>query len=65
MKKAIDASELPSHQERFCVISSHLVAGRTQIRVYSTTRPDESFAPSEATLEDVYFMKLNRTPVFH
>jgi len=64
-KKAIDASELSMHQERFCVISSHLVAGRTQIRVYSATRPDESFAPSEATLEDVYFMKLNRTSVVH
>jgi hypothetical protein len=37
------------------------VSGKTQIRVYSETAPDASFAPTEATLEDVYFMKLNRT----
>jgi ABC-type multidrug transport system ATPase subunit len=64
-KKMIDASELPLHQEQFCVISSHLVAGRTQIRVYSDTMPNESFAATEANLEDVYFMKLSRTTVVH
>jgi ABC-2 type transport system ATP-binding protein len=61
-KKSIDASELTSYQQNWRVVSSHLVSGKTQIRVYSDTAPDSSFAPTEATLEDVYFMKLNRTP---
>jgi ABC-type multidrug transport system ATPase subunit len=60
-KKAIDASELPACQTQFRVVSSHLVAGRTQIRVYADAAPDATFAPTEATLEDVYFMKLART----
>jgi ABC-type multidrug transport system ATPase subunit len=60
-KKSIDASELAANQQIWRVVSSHLVSGKTQIRVYSETAPDASFAPTEATLEDVYFMKLNRT----
>jgi ABC-type multidrug transport system ATPase subunit len=60
-KKSIDASELAANQQSWRVVSSHLVSGKTQIRVYSETPPDASFLPTEATLEDVYFMKLNRT----
>jgi len=61
-KKSIDAAELSANQQSWPVVSSHLVSGKTQIRVYSDTAPDATFAPTEATLEDVYFMKLNRTP---
>ncbi len=61
-KKSIDAGELAASQQRWQVVSSNLVSGKTQIRVYSDIAPDASFAPTEATLEDVYFMKLNRTP---
>jgi len=60
-KKSIDAAELAANQQQWRVVSSHLVSGKTQIRVYSDGEPDASFAPTEATLEDVYFMKLNRT----
>jgi ABC-type multidrug transport system ATPase subunit len=62
-RKAIDAAELPAYQERFTVVSSHLVAGRTQIRVFGHAAPDSTFTATEATLDDVYFMKLARTPV--
>ena len=60
-KKSIDTSELTANQQNWRVVSSHLVSGKTQIRVYSDTAPDATFTPTEATLEDVYFMKLNRT----
>jgi ABC-type multidrug transport system ATPase subunit len=66
--KAIDASEMASYQQQMTVVSSHLVAGRTQIRVCSPAPPDASFAPTEANLEDVYFMKLAHSsaqPVTH
>ena len=70
-KKSIDTAELAERkrdsaqpqvtdQQNLRVVSSNLVSGKTQIRVYSDTAPDASFAPTEATLEDVYFMKLNR-----
>jgi ABC-type multidrug transport system ATPase subunit len=61
-KKSIDAAELTANEQSWRVVSSHLVSGKTQIRVYSETEPDATFTPTEATLEDVYFMKLNRTP---
>ena len=66
--RAIDAAELPSYQERLTVVSTHLVAGRTQIRVHAEAAPDASFAPTEANLEDVYFLELSRPsgqPVTH
>jgi len=66
--RAIDAAELPSYQERLTVVSTHLVAGRTQIRVHAEVAPDASFAPTEANLEDVYFLELSRPsgqPVTH
>jgi ABC-type multidrug transport system ATPase subunit len=64
-KRSIDGSELAAYQQRLHVVSSHLVAGQTQIRVYGDAPPDASFAPTEATLDDVYFMRLTRTPLTH
>ena len=66
--KAIEAAELPSYRQRLTVVSTHLVAGRTQVRVQSEAAPDASFVPTEANLEDVYFLKLARSaghPVSH
>ncbi|NJL11952.1 MAG: ABC transporter ATP-binding protein [Microscillaceae bacterium] len=56
-KKNIDKAELPSHQKRYNVISSRLFAGSGQviIKVYAELRPDATFEPAEADLEDVYF----------
>ena len=63
-KKSIDAPELMSYQKNW---RSRLQPPgiRENSNPTSTvmTAPDTSFAPTEATLEDVYFMKLNRTPV--
>ncbi len=60
-KKAIDKDALDAHQRDHQVVSTHLVAGRTEIRVFSETQPDASFTPVEANLEDVYFLKLNHS----
>ena len=60
-RKRDSAQPQVANQQNWRVVSSHLVSGRTQIRVYSDTAPDATFTPTEATLEDVYFMKLNRT----
>ena len=59
--KAIEAAELPLYRQRLTVVSTHLVAGRTQVRVQSEAAPDASFVPTEANLEDVYFLKLARS----
>ncbi len=59
-RKQIPKVELPSYKSRFDVLSSRLVAGRTQVRVLSETVPDPQFEPVEPTLEDVYFGALRR-----
>jgi hypothetical protein len=46
---------LPEYERTHRVISTKLFAGRTVIHVYSEVRPDASFDPVGADLEDVYF----------
>lgn len=41
------------------VISTHLLAGRQQLRIYADTQPLD-FSPAEPDLEDVYFSKLHK-----
>jgi ABC-2 type transport system ATP-binding protein len=44
----------------FNVISSHLVGGLQELRVYAESAPGEGFSAAEANLEDVYFLNLSR-----
>jgi ABC-type multidrug transport system ATPase subunit len=57
-KKMINKKELDNYKSNFQVISTHLKAGSTVIHVYNETRPDETFEPSPANLEDVYFTEI-------
>ncbi|HKQ75535.1 MAG TPA: ABC transporter ATP-binding protein [Blastocatellia bacterium] len=58
-KKVILKEELEAYLSSHKTLSTHLVAGKTEIRVFSDDRPDASFQPVEADLEDVYFLKIN------
>jgi len=40
------------------VISTHLVGGLHQVRVYADASPGDGFESAEADLEDVYFLNL-------
>ena len=44
------------------MISTKLLAGRTVVRVLADERPDDSFAPVEPSLEDVYFAAMRPGP---
>ncbi len=57
-KKQIARHELKEAQANFNVISTQMVAGKTEIRVFSSKQPDASFRQVEADLEDIYFLKL-------
>jgi ABC-type multidrug transport system ATPase subunit len=52
--------ELRALEGSFNVISTHLVGGRNEVRVYSASGPGEDFRPVESSLEDVYFLNLSR-----
>jgi ABC-2 type transport system ATP-binding protein len=57
-KKTIARRELADYQRRYDVLSTHLAAGRTEIRVVKAETPGDLFAPADATLEDLYFATL-------
>jgi ABC-2 type transport system ATP-binding protein len=55
-----DDGELVEVEKTHHVISSHLVAGLTEVRVYSETDPASGFTPVDPDIEDVYFLNLSR-----
>ncbi len=57
-RRTVGQDELAAYQDRFNVLSTHLVAGRPQINVYAESRPDDGFVPVEPDLEDVYFLQI-------
>jgi ABC-2 type transport system ATP-binding protein len=50
--------ELRALETQLRVISSHLIAGQHEIRVYADGSPGDGFRPVDAGLEDVYFLNL-------
>jgi ABC-2 type transport system ATP-binding protein len=52
--------ELKVLEANLQVISTHLVAGQHEVRVFSDSDPGDSFKPVETDLEDVYFRSLER-----
>ncbi len=59
-EKQVEKAHLEQLREDFNVISSKLVAGKPQVHVLADSKPENGFLPTEGTLEDVYFSKLNQ-----
>jgi ABC-2 type transport system ATP-binding protein len=52
--------ELRALESSLKVISTHLVGGLHEVRIYADTSPGEGFHPVDSGLEDVYFLNLAR-----
>jgi hypothetical protein len=52
--------ELRALEGELHVISTHLVGGRHEIRVFAPSSPGEGFRPVTPGLEDVYFLNLSK-----
>lgn len=52
--------ELRALETQLHVISTHLVGGQHEIRVYADTSPGGGFRPVDSGLEDVYFLNLSQ-----
>jgi ABC-2 type transport system ATP-binding protein len=50
--------EFRALESTFNVISTHLIGGLHEIRVYADSSPGDGFRPGESGLEDVYFLNL-------
>jgi ABC-type multidrug transport system ATPase subunit len=53
-------SELQTLEANLHVISTHLVGGLHEVRIYSDSSPGDGFIPVDSGLEDVYFLNLSR-----
>jgi len=53
-------AELSTIDSNFNVVSTHLVGGLHEVRVYSDTNPGDGFTQNDANLEDVYFLTLSK-----
>ena len=52
--------ELKALEASFNVLSTHLIGGQHEVRVYSETNPGLGFVPVDSGLDDVYFLSLAR-----
>jgi hypothetical protein len=52
-------AELSAIDANFNVVSTHLVGGLHEVRVFSTENPGDGFIQDDANLEDVYFLSLS------
>jgi ABC-2 type transport system ATP-binding protein len=58
-KVVATAEEVRTVEAQLHVVSTHLVGGHHEIRVYADTPPSDGFNPVESDLEDVYFLNLS------
>ncbi|HXW92260.1 MAG TPA: ABC transporter ATP-binding protein [Terriglobales bacterium] len=54
--------ELRVLEAQMHILSTHLVSGQHEIRVYSDSNPGDGFRVVASELEDVYFLNLSRQP---
>ncbi len=59
-KVVVTDDELRSLESQLHVISSHLISGQHEIRIYADGSPGDGFRPVDAGLEDVYFLNLSQ-----
>jgi ABC-2 type transport system ATP-binding protein len=52
--------ELRALESQVHIISSHLVGGQHEIRVYADSQPGDGFRAVDSDLEDVYFLNLSK-----
>jgi ABC-2 type transport system ATP-binding protein len=59
-KIVASGDEVRALESQLHVISTHLVGGQHEVRVYAETAPGSGFSAVESDLEDVYFLNLSR-----
>lgn len=57
-EKEIPKAELSAYKQKYRLISSRLFAGKTFVRIYSESYPNDEFVHVPSNLEDVYFYRL-------
>ena len=55
--------ELRALESEMRVVSTHLVGGKHEVRVFADASPGSEFQPVDSDLEDVYFLNLSRQSI--
>jgi len=55
--------ELRAMESEMRVVSTHLVGGKHEVRVFADASPGSGFQPVDSDLEDVYFLNLSRQSI--
>ena len=58
-QKTIDGLELEEYKKEYKVIHEKRFLGKPMIQIVSDSQPGDGFVPVDASLEDVYFSKIN------
>lgn len=58
-RKTIEKSDVADYRDRYQVISTRLVLGRTVVHIFSSEDPGNGFEAIAPSLEDVYFATIN------
>jgi len=56
--RSVSEAALPDYQRQFQVLSTRLVGGQPQIKVYAVSQPEAGFERIAPDLEDLYFLQL-------
>ena len=59
-KVVSDDQQLRALESQLRIISTHLVGGQHEIRVYSDANPGDGFRAVDSELQDVYFFNLSQ-----
>jgi ABC-2 type transport system ATP-binding protein len=57
--------ELRAMESEMRVVSTHLIGGKHEVRVFADASPGSGFQPVDSDLEDVYFLNLSRQSSGH
>lgn len=64
-QKIIPRNELEHYTKNYTIISNKMIGGRPLIHVFHHEKPGEGFEQVAATLEDVFFSKINAIQKIH
>lgn len=59
-RKLVDKDQVKELSEKHNVISSRLLRGKSELTVYSDSRPEEGFVNAVPNLDDVYFATISK-----
>ena len=59
-RKLVEKEKVPEYTDKYNVISTRLLRGKSEITVYAEGRPEDGFVIADPNLDDVYFATISK-----